>query len=50
MNINANYESWWVFLFLTVGGFAKVKLARHLLTGEQVAIKIMDKLTLGVSF
>ncbi|KAM6471559.1 maternal embryonic leucine zipper kinase isoform 1-T2 [Liasis olivaceus] len=29
------------------GGFAKVKLARHLLTGEQVAIKIMDKLTLG---
>ncbi|XP_042311689.1 maternal embryonic leucine zipper kinase [Sceloporus undulatus] len=29
------------------GGFAKVKLARHLLTGEQVAIKIMDKLALG---
>ncbi|XP_039200745.1 maternal embryonic leucine zipper kinase isoform X2 [Crotalus tigris] len=29
------------------GGFAKVKLARHLLTGEQVAVKIMDKLTLG---
>ncbi|XP_053226380.1 maternal embryonic leucine zipper kinase isoform X3 [Podarcis raffonei] len=29
------------------GGFAKVKLARHLLTGEQVAIKIMDKLSLG---
>ncbi|KAJ6652902.1 hypothetical protein lerEdw1_010513 [Lerista edwardsae] len=29
------------------GGFAKVKLARHLLTGEQVAVKIMDKLALG---
>ncbi|XP_053157027.1 maternal embryonic leucine zipper kinase [Hemicordylus capensis] len=29
------------------GGFAKVKLARHILTGEQVAIKIMDKLALG---
>ncbi|KFP62153.1 Maternal embryonic leucine zipper kinase, partial [Cariama cristata] len=29
------------------GAFAKVKLARHLLTGEKVAIKIMDKLALG---
>ncbi|XP_051499476.1 maternal embryonic leucine zipper kinase isoform X2 [Apus apus] len=29
------------------GGFAKVKCARHLLTGEKVAIKIMDKLALG---
>ncbi|KAM7076527.1 maternal embryonic leucine zipper kinase isoform 6-T10 [Ciconia maguari] len=29
------------------GGFAKVKLARHLLTGEKVAIKIMDKRALG---
>ncbi|XP_065716600.1 maternal embryonic leucine zipper kinase isoform X1 [Patagioenas fasciata] len=29
------------------GGFAKVKLARHLLTGEKVAVKIMDKLALG---
>ncbi|XP_074992535.1 maternal embryonic leucine zipper kinase isoform X15 [Calonectris borealis] len=29
------------------GGFAKVKLARHLLTGEKVAIKIMDKFALG---
>ncbi|XP_026722686.1 maternal embryonic leucine zipper kinase [Athene cunicularia] len=29
------------------GGFAKVKLARHILTGEKVAIKIMDKLALG---
>lgn len=32
-----------------LGGFAKVKLGRHLLTGEKVAIKIMDKLALGVS-
>ncbi|KAM9589187.1 maternal embryonic leucine zipper kinase isoform 2-T2 [Morphnus guianensis] len=29
------------------GGFAKVKLARHLLTAEKVAIKIMDKAALG---
>ncbi|XP_061427205.1 maternal embryonic leucine zipper kinase-like isoform X3 [Lethenteron reissneri] len=29
------------------GGFAKVKVARHLLTGEKVAIKIMDKAELG---
>ena len=29
------------------GGFAKVKLATHILTGEKVAIKIMDKKQLG---
>ncbi|XP_029466763.1 maternal embryonic leucine zipper kinase-like isoform X2 [Rhinatrema bivittatum] len=29
------------------GGFAKVKLARHILTGEKVAVKIMDKTSLG---
>ena len=29
------------------GGFAKVKLATHLVTGEKVAIKIMDKRQLG---
>ncbi|KAJ8410999.1 hypothetical protein AAFF_G00180340 [Aldrovandia affinis] len=29
------------------GGFAKVKLGRHLLTGEKVAIKIMEKKELG---
>ncbi|XP_074647724.1 maternal embryonic leucine zipper kinase-like [Tubulanus polymorphus] len=29
------------------GGFAKVKKAYHLLTGEKVAIKIMDKKALG---
>lgn len=37
-------------IFLHLGGFAKVKLARHILTGEMVAIKIMDKNALGVSF
>lgn len=31
------------------GGFAKVKLAYHALTGEKCAIKIMDKKALGVS-
>ena len=31
------------------GGFAKVKLGVHNLTGEKVAIKIMDKKQLGVS-
>ncbi|KAH9490045.1 hypothetical protein Btru_035507, partial [Bulinus truncatus] len=29
------------------GGFAKVKLAYHALSGEKVAVKIMDKRTLG---
>ncbi|XP_067671947.1 maternal embryonic leucine zipper kinase-like isoform X1 [Haliotis asinina] len=29
------------------GGFAKVKLAYHALTGEKVAVKIMDKKALG---
>lgn len=29
------------------GGFGKVKLAVHILTGERVAIKIMNKLALG---
>lgn len=39
------------FFFLSVfspGGFAKVKLGRHILTGEKVAIKIMNKKDLGV--
>lgn len=31
------------------GGFAKVKLATHVGTGEKVAIKIMEKTALGVS-
>lgn len=29
------------------GGFAKVKLATHVATGDKVAIKIMDKTRLG---
>ena len=29
------------------GGFAKVKLATHLVTGEKVAVKIMEKKMLG---
>ncbi len=29
------------------GGFAKVKLATHLATGDRVAVKIMDKRQLG---
>jgi maternal embryonic leucine zipper kinase len=31
------------------GGFGKVKQAVHLLTGEHVAIKIIDKAKLGVN-
>lgn len=30
------------------GGFAKVKVATHILSGEKVAVKIMDKRQLGV--
>ncbi|KAK0148329.1 Maternal embryonic leucine zipper kinase [Merluccius polli] len=36
-----------VYETIGAGGFAKVKLGRHLLTGEKVAIKIMDKKELG---
>ena len=32
------------------GGFAKVKKATHLVTGERVAIKVLDKASLGVIF
>ena len=31
------------------GGFGKVKQARHVLTGQLVAIKVIDKVKLGVS-
>jgi maternal embryonic leucine zipper kinase len=31
------------------GGFAKVKKATHVVTQERVAIKILDKVALGVS-
>ncbi|VDO95067.1 unnamed protein product, partial [Soboliphyme baturini] len=40
----------WLHWFVVVHaerGFAKVKLGTHLLTGEKVAIKIMNKQTLG---
>lgn len=30
------------------GGFGKVKLATHLLTGQKVAVKIIDKVAIGV--
>ncbi len=30
------------------GGFGKVKLATHLLTGDKVAVKIIDKRAIGV--
>ena len=38
-----------IFFFFLVGtgGFAKVKAATHLVTGDKVAIKIMDKKQLG---
>ena len=36
-----------MFVYI-IGGFGKVKLARHSLTGEMVAIKIMCKAKLGV--
>lgn len=36
------------FFLFPPGGFAKVKLGRHILTGEKVAIKIMNKKDLGV--
>ena len=39
---------WQLFKFVYTGGFAKVKLAYHALTGDKVAIKIMDKQSLGV--
>lgn len=39
-----------VSCFVCIGGFAKVKAGVHKLTGEKVAIKIMDKHLLGVSY
>lgn len=39
-----NYE---LYETIGTGGFAKVKLACHILTGEMVAIKITDKSALG---
>lgn len=42
--LHKHYE---VYETIGSGGFAKVKLGRHILTGEQVAIKIMNKKNLG---
>ena len=42
-----------MYLFLDElgsGGFGKVKLAKHILTGDQVAIKIIDKKSIPVCF
>jgi hypothetical protein len=41
-------NAYFKFVLFSLGGFAKVKLATHTLTGEKVAIKIMDKKALGV--
>ncbi|RVE76412.1 hypothetical protein OJAV_G00007290 [Oryzias javanicus] len=42
--LEKHYE---VYETIGSGGFAKVKLGRHILTGEKVAIKIMNKKDLG---
>lgn len=36
-----------IYVAVCEGGFAKVKLGYHSLTGDRVAIKIMDKKALG---
>ncbi|CAK6972241.1 maternal embryonic leucine zipper kinase [Scomber scombrus] len=41
------HEYYEVYDTIGSGGFAKVKLGRHILTGEKVAIKIMNKKDLG---
>ncbi|XP_044045711.1 maternal embryonic leucine zipper kinase [Siniperca chuatsi] len=41
------YKYYEVYETIGSGGFAKVKLGRHILTGEKVAIKIMNKKDLG---
>ncbi|XP_068607246.1 maternal embryonic leucine zipper kinase [Brachionichthys hirsutus] len=41
------YKYYEVYETIGSGGFAKVKLGRHILTGENVAIKIMNKKDLG---
>ncbi|TSN95718.1 Maternal embryonic leucine zipper kinase [Bagarius yarrelli] len=41
------YKYYEVYETIGSGGFAKVKLGRHILTGEKVAIKIMEKKVLG---
>uniref|UniRef100_A0A3Q3EBP3 Maternal embryonic leucine zipper kinase n=1 Tax=Labrus bergylta TaxID=56723 RepID=A0A3Q3EBP3_9LABR len=41
------YKYYEIYDTIGSGGFAKVKLGRHILTGEKVAIKIMNKKDLG---
>ncbi|XP_070773645.1 maternal embryonic leucine zipper kinase [Enoplosus armatus] len=41
------YKYYELYETIGSGGFAKVKLGRHILTGEKVAIKIMNKKDLG---
>ncbi|XP_028262307.1 maternal embryonic leucine zipper kinase-like [Parambassis ranga] len=41
------YKYYKVYETIGSGGFAKVKLGRHILTGEKVAIKIINKKDLG---
>ncbi|KAL7404549.1 hypothetical protein ABVT39_016288 [Epinephelus coioides] len=41
------YKYYEIYETIGSGGFAKVKLGRHILTGEKVAIKIMSKKDLG---
>ena len=45
---NSDFLLLLLFFFpVGTGGFAKVKVATHLVTGDKVAIKIMDKKQLG---
>lgn len=46
--IKSSFYLFIYYYFYPTGGFAKVKLGRHILTGEKVAIKIMEKKDLGV--
>lgn len=41
------YMTAYLQICFVVGGFAKVKLGFHITTGDKVAIKIMDKKSLG---
>uniref|UniRef100_A0A8C1JLP5 Maternal embryonic leucine zipper kinase n=1 Tax=Cyprinus carpio TaxID=7962 RepID=A0A8C1JLP5_CYPCA len=47
MNTSELLKHYEVYETIGSGGFAKVKLGRHILTGEKVAIKIMEKKDLG---
>lgn len=47
LNIEAGYRFFDSAEDLGAGGFSKVKLARHKMTGQRVAIKCMDKRKLG---